>query len=66
MKSFMEEYGIVVVVAIVILALIGVAMFFRSSGSQSIRDTLAGFLNQGDLGNAVDAGQGSTSLSSAI
>ena len=45
MKSFLEEYGIVVVVAIVILALIGVAIFFRGEGVNSIEGQLNNFLS---------------------
>ena len=47
MKSFMEEYGIVVVVAIVIVALIAVAVVFKNSGTTSIKEMLNNFLTQG-------------------
>lgn len=58
MKTFMEEYGTVVVVAIIVLALIGVGLFFRSEGSESIRNTVKGFLNQAELDSAVADGSG--------
>ena len=49
MKSFLEEYGIVIVVAIVIIALIGVALFFKTRGVNSIEGFLNNFLNEGEL-----------------
>ena len=51
MKSFLEEYGIVIVVAIIILMLIAVAVIFRTSGKNSILGVLNNFMNQaGNVG----------------
>lgn len=51
MKSFLEEYGIVIVVAIIILMLIGVAVIFRTSGKNSILSILNNFMGQaGNVG----------------
>ena len=47
MKSFLEEYGIVIVVAIVILALIAVAVFFKTTGASSINGMLNRFMQAG-------------------
>ena len=47
MKSCLEEYGIVIVVAIVILALIAVAVFFKTTGADSINGMLQRFMNAG-------------------
>lgn len=44
MKSFLEEYGIVIVVAVVIIALIGVALFFKGAGTEAIKGYLNNFL----------------------
>lgn len=53
MKSFLEEYGIVVVVAIVIIALIAVALFFQDKGVNSIKGFLNNFLEKGNLNGTV-------------
>lgn len=53
MKSFMEEYGIVVVVAIVIVALILIATAFKTSGSQSIVSMLNNFLTKGGAAASI-------------
>lgn len=53
MKSFLEEYGIVIVVAIVILALIGVAIFFRTTGTTSIQGQLNNFLDAANNTNVA-------------
>lgn len=51
MKSFLEEYGIVIVVAIIILMLIAVAAIFRTSGKNSILSVLNNFMKQaGNVG----------------
>lgn len=55
MKSFLEEYGIVIVVAVVIIALIGVAVWFKTNGTASIKDWLSQFIEKGGLTNNIPA-----------
>lgn len=53
MKSFLEEYGLVVVVAIVVLALVAVAFFFKTSGTKGIQSNLQKFEDQAKLNDVV-------------
>lgn len=57
MKSFLEEYGIVIVVAIVIIALIGLAVVFSGdAGVGRITGFLTQFLDQGNIADPLAGG----------
>ena len=49
MKSFMEQYGMIMVVGFIVLALISVAMFFRGSGTNSITNFLNEFMERSSI-----------------
>lgn len=43
MKAFLEEYGLVIVVIIVVAVLIGLAVYFASHGKDDITQTYGAF-----------------------
>ena len=54
MKTFMEEYGKVIVVAIIVVALITVALLFKTSGMESINGIWKNFMTKSELGLSVN------------
>lgn len=61
MKSFLEEYGIVIVVAVVIIALIGLAVIFSGdAGVGRIQGFLTQFLDQGSVADPLGTSGGGT------
>ena len=48
MKAFLEEYGLVIVVIIVVAVLIGLAVYFSQSGKEKITNTYTNFTNGAD------------------
>ena len=48
MKAFLEEYGLVIVVIIVVAVLIGLAVYFSKSGQEKITKTYTTFTDGAD------------------
>ena len=48
MKAFLEEYGLVIVVIIVVAVLIGLAVYFSQSGKEKITKTYTTFTEGAD------------------
>lgn len=48
MKAFLEEYGLVIVVIIVVAVLIGLAVYFSQSGKEKITKTYNSFTDGAD------------------
>lgn len=48
MKAFLEEYGLVIVVIIVVAVLIGLAVYFSQSGREKITKTYNSFTDGAD------------------
>lgn len=48
MKAFLEEYGLVIVVIIVVAVLIGLAVYFSQSGKEKITKTYTTFTDGAD------------------
>ena len=48
MKAFLEEYGLVIVVIIVVAVLIGLAVYFSQSGKTKITNTYKTFTDGAD------------------
>ena len=48
MKAFLEEYGLVIVVIIVVAVLIGLAVYFSQSGKTKITNTYENFTSGAD------------------
>lgn len=46
MKAFLQEYGIILVVVIIMLALIGVAVFLRHPGPETMKGYLNNFVEE--------------------
>lgn len=57
MKAFLEEYGLVIVIVIVVAMLIGVAWLVSTNGKAKMQDTFEKFTGIGDkaVQDAVDA-----------
>lgn len=57
MKAFLEEYGLVIVIVIVVAMLIGVAWVVSTKGKEKMEDTFDAFTGIGDqaVQDAVDA-----------
>lgn len=43
MKAFLEEYGLVIVIVLVVTMLIGVAAFVSAKGKKSLKNTYTAF-----------------------
>ena len=50
MSAFLEEYGKIIVVIIVIAALIGLAVLFKNTGKSNAENSFGAFMN---IGNAA-------------
>ena len=48
MKAFLEEYGLVIVVIIVVAVLIGLAVYFSQTGKTKITNTYENFTTGAD------------------
>lgn len=48
MKAFLEEYGLIIVVVIVVAMLIGVAIYVSKAGKGKMEDTFDRFTQIGD------------------
>lgn len=48
MKAFLEEYGLVIVVVIVLAVLIALAIYVSEDGKQSVKDTYNTFTEKAD------------------
>lgn len=48
MKAFLEEYGLVIVVIIVVAVLIGLAVYFSRTGRENITNTYDSFVSGAD------------------
>lgn len=61
MKAFLEEYGLIIVVVIVVAMLIGVAIYVSKAGKGKMEDTFDRFTQIGDdaLKDAGISGSGS-------
>lgn len=46
MKSFLEEYGLIIVAIIIIAALIGLAIFFKNNASKNAKDNFRTFTSK--------------------
>ena len=61
MKAFLEEYGLVIVIVIVVAMLIGVASYVSREGKGKMEGTFDGLTKIGDQAlkdGGVDAGSG--------
>lgn len=48
MKSFLEEYGLIIVAIIVVAALIGLAIYFKTSATDKAQGNFDTFTNKAD------------------
>lgn len=57
MKAFLEEYGLVIVIVIVVAMLIGVAWLVSTEGKKKMKETFNSFTDIGDqaIKDAIDA-----------
>lgn len=57
MKAFLEEYGLVIVIVIVVAMLIGVAWLVSTEGKKKMEETFNSFTDIGDqaIKDATDA-----------
>lgn len=60
MKAFLEEYGLVIVIVIVVAALIALASYLSSTGKDKMKNTFNTMTGIGDsaLNQAEDAANG--------
>lgn len=55
MSAFLEEYGKIIVVIIVVAALIGLAILFKTTGSKNATDSFDKFM--GVANNAINGAE---------
>lgn len=55
MKAFLEEYGLVIVIVLVVTMLIAVAAYVSKNGKKSLQDTYGAFADIANdaVGNAI-------------